>query len=144
MNKAMAFGSLMLEGCNVRISGQDVGRGTFSQRSVHKPIWPRRNWSASQIPGMLCLLISWRRRWPFLWMRDWSPMDVWSWQTVRVWLSWLHAEINRGSQVHYLRWQSSVCVSPSLTCHLYSDRMISSNTEWAGRHPHYYLSGRHK
>jgi probable 2-oxoglutarate dehydrogenase E1 component DHKTD1 len=28
----MAFGSLMLEGCDVRISGQDVGRGTFSQR----------------------------------------------------------------------------------------------------------------
>ncbi|KAJ3363706.1 hypothetical protein GGF32_003743 [Allomyces javanicus] len=30
--EAMAFGSLMLEGNNVRISGQDVGRGTFSQR----------------------------------------------------------------------------------------------------------------
>ncbi|THH08009.1 hypothetical protein EW145_g2992, partial [Phellinidium pouzarii] len=29
---AMAFGSLMLEGYDVRISGQDVGRGTFSQR----------------------------------------------------------------------------------------------------------------
>lgn len=28
----MAFGSLLLEGCDVRISGQDVGRGTFSQR----------------------------------------------------------------------------------------------------------------
>lgn len=28
----MAFGSLMLEGNDVRISGQDVGRGTFSQR----------------------------------------------------------------------------------------------------------------
>jgi probable 2-oxoglutarate dehydrogenase E1 component DHKTD1 len=28
----MAFGSLMLEGCDVRISGQDVGRGTFSHR----------------------------------------------------------------------------------------------------------------
>lgn len=33
-SQAMAFGSLMLEGCDVRISGQDVGRGTFSQRSV--------------------------------------------------------------------------------------------------------------
>jgi Transketolase, pyrimidine binding domain len=31
-SQAMAFGSLMLEGCDVRISGQDVGRGTFSQR----------------------------------------------------------------------------------------------------------------
>ncbi|KAI8053368.1 dehydrogenase E1 and transketolase domain-containing protein 1 [Syncephalis plumigaleata] len=30
--EALAFGSLMLEGYNVRISGQDVGRGTFSQR----------------------------------------------------------------------------------------------------------------
>ncbi|KZO95476.1 dehydrogenase E1 and transketolase domain-containing protein 1 [Calocera viscosa TUFC12733] len=30
--EAMAFGSLMLEGYNVRISGQDVGRGTFSHR----------------------------------------------------------------------------------------------------------------
>ncbi|EPQ50911.1 2-oxoglutarate dehydrogenase, E1 component [Gloeophyllum trabeum ATCC 11539] len=30
--EAMAFGSLMQEGCDVRISGQDVGRGTFSQR----------------------------------------------------------------------------------------------------------------
>jgi len=30
--EAMAFGSLMLDGCDVRISGQDVGRGTFSQR----------------------------------------------------------------------------------------------------------------
>ncbi|KAF7346487.1 2-oxoglutarate dehydrogenase E1 component mitochondrial [Mycena sanguinolenta] len=30
--EAMAFGSLMQEGFDVRISGQDVGRGTFSQR----------------------------------------------------------------------------------------------------------------
>jgi probable 2-oxoglutarate dehydrogenase E1 component DHKTD1 len=30
--EAMAFGSLLLEGYGVRISGQDVGRGTFSQR----------------------------------------------------------------------------------------------------------------
>ncbi|KAG6906841.1 hypothetical protein DXG01_011744 [Tephrocybe rancida] len=30
--EALAFGSLMQEGCDVRISGQDVGRGTFSQR----------------------------------------------------------------------------------------------------------------
>ncbi|KAI0676210.1 dehydrogenase E1 and transketolase domain-containing protein 1 [Trametes maxima] len=30
--EALAFGSLMLEGYDVRISGQDVGRGTFSQR----------------------------------------------------------------------------------------------------------------
>ncbi|PHZ07394.1 2-oxoglutarate dehydrogenase, E1 component [Rhizopus microsporus ATCC 52813] len=30
--EALAFGSLMKEGMDVRISGQDVGRGTFSQR----------------------------------------------------------------------------------------------------------------
>ncbi|EGF80714.1 hypothetical protein BATDEDRAFT_19474 [Batrachochytrium dendrobatidis JAM81] len=30
--EAMAFGTLLLEGYHVRISGQDVGRGTFSQR----------------------------------------------------------------------------------------------------------------
>jgi len=28
----MAFGSLMLDGVDVRMSGQDVGRGTFSHR----------------------------------------------------------------------------------------------------------------
>ncbi|KAJ2794195.1 hypothetical protein H4R21_005596, partial [Coemansia helicoidea] len=30
--EALAFGSLLAEGYNVRLSGQDVGRGTFSQR----------------------------------------------------------------------------------------------------------------
>ena len=30
--EAMAFGSLMHQGISVRISGQDVGRGTFSHR----------------------------------------------------------------------------------------------------------------
>uniref|UniRef100_A0AAY4BQT1 2-oxoadipate dehydrogenase complex component E1 n=1 Tax=Denticeps clupeoides TaxID=299321 RepID=A0AAY4BQT1_9TELE len=30
--EALAFGSLLCQGFNVRISGQDVGRGTFSQR----------------------------------------------------------------------------------------------------------------
>lgn len=30
--EAMAIGSLMYQGHNVRISGEDVGRGTFSQR----------------------------------------------------------------------------------------------------------------
>ena len=32
--ESMAFGSLLLEGTPVRLSGQDVGRGTFSQRHV--------------------------------------------------------------------------------------------------------------
>lgn len=30
--EAMALGSLMYQGHNIRISGEDVGRGTFSQR----------------------------------------------------------------------------------------------------------------
>lgn len=30
--EAMAFGSLMYQGYNVRLSGEDVGRGTFSHR----------------------------------------------------------------------------------------------------------------
>lgn len=30
--EAMAFGSLMYQGHNVRLSGEDVGRGTFSHR----------------------------------------------------------------------------------------------------------------
>jgi probable 2-oxoglutarate dehydrogenase E1 component DHKTD1 len=30
--EAMAFGTLLEDGIDVRISGQDVGRGTFSQR----------------------------------------------------------------------------------------------------------------
>ena len=30
--ESLAFGSLLLQGFNVRISGQDVGRGTFSHR----------------------------------------------------------------------------------------------------------------
>jgi 2-oxoglutarate dehydrogenase E1 component len=34
MGEAMAFGSLVLEGTPVRLSGQDVGRGTFSQRHL--------------------------------------------------------------------------------------------------------------
>lgn len=38
--EAMAFGTLMREGYDIRISGQDVGRGTFSQRSVRaRPVW---------------------------------------------------------------------------------------------------------
>ena len=34
MAESLAFGSLLLEGTPVRLSGQDVGRGTFSQRHV--------------------------------------------------------------------------------------------------------------
>lgn len=32
MGEALAFGALLMEGCLVRLSGQDSGRGTFSQR----------------------------------------------------------------------------------------------------------------
>ncbi|MCB0353233.1 MAG: 2-oxoglutarate dehydrogenase E1 component [Bdellovibrionales bacterium] len=32
--EALAFGSLQLDGCSVRLSGQDCGRGTFSQRHL--------------------------------------------------------------------------------------------------------------
>lgn len=32
--EALAMGSLLIQGYNVRISGQDVGRGTFSHRHV--------------------------------------------------------------------------------------------------------------
>jgi 2-oxoglutarate dehydrogenase E1 component len=34
MGEAVAYGSLLLEGTPVRLSGQDVGRGTFSQRHL--------------------------------------------------------------------------------------------------------------
>ena len=32
MGEALAFGSILLEGKHIRLAGQDVGRGTFSQR----------------------------------------------------------------------------------------------------------------
>ncbi|MGH9673716.1 MAG: multifunctional oxoglutarate decarboxylase/oxoglutarate dehydrogenase thiamine pyrophosphate-binding subunit/dihydrolipoyllysine-residue succinyltransferase subunit, partial [Bryobacteraceae bacterium] len=35
LGEALAFGSLVLEGTPVRLSGQDSGRGTFSQRHLH-------------------------------------------------------------------------------------------------------------
>ena len=34
MAEAMAFGSLLQEGYNVRLSGEDVIRGTFTQRHI--------------------------------------------------------------------------------------------------------------
>ena len=53
--EALAFGSLLLEGCNVRLSGQDAGRGTFSHRNsvildvgTEKPYFPLNNIAPKQ------------------------------------------------------------------------------------------------
>ena len=45
--EALAFGSLVTEGFGVRLSGQDSGRGTFSQRHA---IWIDQNTEAKFIP----------------------------------------------------------------------------------------------
>jgi 2-oxoglutarate dehydrogenase E1 component len=45
--EAMAFGSLLLEGHNVRLSGQDSGRGTFSQRHA---VWHDQSSGEKYIP----------------------------------------------------------------------------------------------
>ncbi len=49
--EALAFGSLVTEGFGVRLSGQDSGRGTFSQRHA---VWVDQNSEAKYIP--LCQL----------------------------------------------------------------------------------------
>ena len=49
--EALAFGSLVTEGFGVRLSGQDSGRGTFSQRHA---VWVDQNTEAKYIP--LCQL----------------------------------------------------------------------------------------
>jgi 2-oxoglutarate dehydrogenase E1 component len=49
--EALAFGSLVTEGFGVRLSGQDSGRGTFSQRHA---VWTDQNTEAKYIP--LCQL----------------------------------------------------------------------------------------
>ena len=55
--EALAFGSLVLEGTAVRLSGQDCGRGTFSQRHLvfydfenGKPYTPLQH-MADAVPG---------------------------------------------------------------------------------------------
>jgi 2-oxoglutarate dehydrogenase E1 component len=45
--EALAFGSLVAEGCGVRLSGQDSGRGTFSQRHA---VWVDQNSGEKYIP----------------------------------------------------------------------------------------------
>ena len=45
--EAMAFGSLLFEGYNVRLSGQDSGRGTFSQRHA---VWVDQQSGEKYIP----------------------------------------------------------------------------------------------
>jgi len=37
--EALAFGSLLAEGFHIRLSGQDVERGTFNQRHAGKRWW---------------------------------------------------------------------------------------------------------
>ncbi len=49
--EALAYGSLILDGQNVRLSGQDSGRGTFSQRHA---VWVDQQTGAKYIP--LCHL----------------------------------------------------------------------------------------
>jgi 2-oxoglutarate dehydrogenase E1 component len=49
--EAMAFGSLLLEGHKVRLSGQDSGRGTFSQRHA---VWHDQSNGEKYIP--LCTI----------------------------------------------------------------------------------------
>ncbi|MEH6758183.1 MAG: 2-oxoglutarate dehydrogenase E1 component [Parasphingorhabdus sp.] len=45
--EALAYGSLVSEGYNVRLSGQDSGRGTFSQRHA---VWVDQNTEAKYVP----------------------------------------------------------------------------------------------
>ena len=45
--EALAFGTLLKEGCNVRLSGQDSGRGTFSHRHA---VWVAQNDATKYIP----------------------------------------------------------------------------------------------
>ncbi len=45
--EALAFGSLLSEGYGVRLSGQDSGRGTFSQRHA---VWVDQNTEAKYVP----------------------------------------------------------------------------------------------
>jgi 2-oxoglutarate dehydrogenase E1 component len=45
--EALAFGSLLSEGYNVRLSGQDSGRGTFSHRHS---VWVDQNTEAKYVP----------------------------------------------------------------------------------------------
>ena len=45
--EALAFGSLVAEGCGVRLSGQDSGRGTFSQRHA---VWVDQQTGEKYVP----------------------------------------------------------------------------------------------
>ena len=50
--EALAFGSLLAEGTHVRLSGQDVERGTFSQR--HAVLHDQKNETKSVVYICVC------------------------------------------------------------------------------------------
>jgi 2-oxoglutarate dehydrogenase E1 component len=59
--EALAFGSLLKEGKHIRVSGQDVERGTFSQRhavlhdqETEQTYTPLQNLSKGQAPFAIC------------------------------------------------------------------------------------------
>jgi 2-oxoglutarate dehydrogenase E1 component len=59
--EALAFGSLLMEGKHIRVSGQDVERGTFSQRhtvlhdqKVEGTYTPLQHLSEDQAPFAIC------------------------------------------------------------------------------------------
>jgi len=60
MGEALAFGSLVLEGVPIRLTGQDSRRGTFSQRhavlvdyNTDRKYYPLANVSSDQAPFLI-------------------------------------------------------------------------------------------
>ena len=70
IGEALAFGSLLEEGVHVRLSGQDVERGTFSHRHhvVHDQLVDRKQYRCVPLYGCVffmgqhfCYLLTWAR-----------------------------------------------------------------------------------